>query len=127
MRRCILILMIALLPLRVWAGGAMVVGMAAQQLVANANGFIAAAAPQSDCAVHSHAAAAAVNDQEEAQGAPADAQCSTCTSCQVCSSTALLVQTGAHAGNALSHSVPVIVGAAFTSAAPAPGLKPPIS
>lgn len=127
MRHLLLVLMIALMPMRGWAGDLMAVEMATQRVAVTDGNAAAASALHADCAGHSHAETAAATDSAEPQDVHAGAHCNTCIACQVCSSTALVVQTGLTSVSTVSHGVPPIAGAAFTSAEPAPGFKPPIS
>ncbi|MBX3657482.1 MAG: hypothetical protein KF740_03515 [Ramlibacter sp.] len=134
MRRWFLIVMIALLPLRVWAGDVMASQMLMQQLnaintVAN-NGHpkrasVAldsemAATPHADCAGHGSAAG-------PGDDAPAGMDCSTCVACQVCHSLALMALPAPQATSGAWHHAPAGGALAYSSAPVALGFKPPIS
>lgn len=144
MHRLLLIFMIVLAPLRGWAGEVMALQMAAQQLaaavskpVANSpalaayqHGGAKSAALHGDCMGRSYveaAATAATVAAEESHDVHAATQCPTCSACQSCSLSALAAQMRIPSVIQFSHAVPTLGGATFTSAEPAPGLKPPIS
>lgn len=134
MRRWLLIVMIALLPLRVWAGDVMAGQMLAQQLGAinsvaisahpeqTAGHFHSEMAPQAhaDCLGH----AAVADDTDEAA---AGMDCSTCVACQVCHSVALMVVPAQQAALPAWHDAPASRALPFASAPVALGFKPPIS
>ena len=121
MRFFLFALMIALLPLRSWAGDVMALEMAQQQLIATETGY-----DSSHCLDIVHA-------DVGLQVAPSDSQdtaqdhCNTCTACQVCHSVAMASEVQWPVARQLPHYVPMPSTATFTSAAPAPGFKPPIS
>lgn len=121
MRYVVFAILIALLPLRSWAGDAMAIQMAAQTIPATA------ASPNSehaDCMEH----AAMADDGATHDKAPtADGHCNTCAACQACSAVALVFPDTAVALAALHHSVPQWTAVRFTSADRALGQKPPIS
>jgi hypothetical protein len=147
MRRWLLILMVALLPLRGWVGDVMAMEMAA--------GSMAHAGPSTQIAPNSIAnyqessGTQALFDSEsvsqkhadcpghaEAAGAETDASaaadsghdgCSACTTCQVCHSVALAGVVEPPPSNALHFETPRTSETAFASALPARGDKPPIS
>ena len=121
MRHLLLILMLALLPMRGWAGDVMAIRMAGHQPVVVEK---VASAPHAECAEHAHANA---HPASGAHDAKTNGDCPSCAGCQVCSSVALFMQPSAVAVSRLPHGVPSMTGAAFTSAEPAPGFKPPIS
>lgn len=130
MRLLLLILMIALTPLRGWAGDAGSLAMATEQLMMApqtlaANGKASAAHP--DCMGHSgdQAAVAAVSGAvEDDHGA---GHCPTCSACQICSLAAMAVQVRISPFLATPHGLPAVGSTSFASAAPALGFKPPIS
>ena len=133
MRRLLLILMIAFMPLRGWAGDVMAVDMVAGQLAAPAR-MVAehahtekANAHQADCLGHVHTEPEASGDAEEPGNDQLASHCPTCNTCQVCSSAAFAVHVAVSCRMPAQYCVPFTGGAAFTSAEPAPGLKPPIS
>jgi hypothetical protein len=84
--RWLVILMVTLLPLRVWAGDAMAVQMAAAQWSPAA--MEAGMAHLPDCPGRM-AAADAAGTAPDAQGNGAEPACASCTLCQVCSTVAL--------------------------------------
>lgn len=129
MRFLVLALMIALLPLRSWAGDAMAVEAAAPALGGPAP---AGQAAMDDChqnhgqaAGHAmgHEAAPADTTQDEHTGA----DCGTCTACQICHSVALTAVLPQALAPVLPAAAPRSSQPRYASAAPAPGLKPPIS
>jgi len=125
MRRWLLILMVALLPLRGWVGDAMAAQMAGQQLTAiesiagevrteRATGHFVLEDAAHDC----HSVAPASD--------PAEGSCASCVQCQVCS--ALVLPSGAGPGAAVpARGVPAAKGVHFASAPRAPVFKPPIA
>ena len=135
MRRLFLIVLIALLPLRGWAGAVMSVEMALQSRVAahhtvSVTGLESALAPgaavkKSDC--HEQMAISGDSGTSDSRDTPPSSQCSTCVACQICHTVAL---TGmppiAIAPPAFSSPQPV-GGIRFASATLAAYLKPPIS
>ena len=137
----LLILMIVLAPLRGWAGEVMALQMAAQQLAAAvskpvANGLALAEHPpgsvksatlHGDCMGSSYDEAAAAVAAQESHDVHAATQCPTCSACQSCSLPALAALIRIPSVIQLSHAVPTLGGTTFSSAEPAPGLKPPIS
>ncbi|HSV81911.1 MAG TPA: hypothetical protein VLK85_22170 [Ramlibacter sp.] len=122
MRRWLLLLIVALLPLRGWVADAMA-GQMLQQFAVAASATEAPANPHehADClghaGTHDHAAAA---EQE-----PDD--CATCAHCQACSSVALQPAGVAPALARLTHAAPVSPEHVVHSTVPARALKPPIS
>lgn len=124
MRHVILILMIALLPLRGWASESMVVSMAAQQLVA-ANGETGPEAGNAaDCPFFDQLVEKSTTGSSSE---PISPLCKGCSSCQLC----MALVTGyaptpviaAH----MHHAKLLSNGMSFTSAEHAPRFKPPIS
>jgi hypothetical protein len=144
MRRWLLIVMVLLLPLRGWVGEAM-----AGQMLQQHAAIVSAAAGESASHVHAHARAEApahprgdgraqAHDCDHAQGhAPAasdgaqhangHADCTTCASCQVCSSVALSSVAWLPAPVAYSHPQPKAAQPSYASAEPALAYKPPRS
>jgi hypothetical protein len=130
MRHLLLALMIVLLPLRGWVGDAMAADMAAastspQQVVAVAapaemSGAPTDSAAHDDCPGHASAS-------PEAPAPVSHADCSTCPSCQACHAVGMVAGVPALPALPLPMAPPVTRHAVFTSAVPAPGLKPPIS
>ncbi len=126
MRHFVFAILIALLPLRSWAGDAMAIQMAAQATAT-------ASADHADCMEHAAMAAMTAQDlghdqtpdihnQDQRQG-----HCHTCAACQACSAVALALPETAMALPALPHSVPRWTAARYTSADRSLGQKPPIS
>jgi len=133
MRRWLLVLLVALLPLRGWAAEAMADQMLAQQLGAMES--IAAqhhstraegknhqdhGEAMADC----HGQAAAAEPQEPLAGADL---CASCLQCQVCSSVALQPATVCLAVFAALPQAPDAGAVRFASAPTALALKPPIA
>ena len=115
-RLLVVLLLIALLPLRAWAGDAMAVEMALMAQAVQAT----PTAAHGDC--HEHSAAA-----QPSQSTPAMDNCNHCAACQACFSVALepvLAQGLLLAGAA---GVPVLTLHPYASADLALGQKPPIS
>jgi hypothetical protein len=147
MRRWLLILMVALLPLRGWVGDVMAMEMAsgavanAESTGLNAINYIAeyqaktrtkalfdsevASQPHTDCPGHADAAAAGPADAADADASHTD--CTTCTSCQVCHAVGLVAVVDAPASHRPQLGAPSASDAQFASAPPARGFKPPIS
>ena len=140
MRHFLLALLIALMPLRGWAGDAMAAQMAAVAVVQQSPVVQADGAPAdaSGAQVHDHA----VSDPASAQTAAPDcaghtslqtssssdnSHCQTCVVCQACYLVALLLP--AHVGGlaAIPTVVPQSAAPSFSSAERALRLKPPIS
>jgi hypothetical protein len=137
MRHLVLALMIVLLPLRGWAGDAMVTQMAsaaiateteassAHELVVTAsfdhkNQTFAAAQAKPDC--HDQVASHQESDQTTS-----DDHCGTCQACQACHTVALSPSSLEASTSFTSPTLRPTRAAAFTSAAAALGQKPPIS
>ncbi|MEO6626622.1 MAG: hypothetical protein ABIN37_17615 [Burkholderiaceae bacterium] len=131
MRLLLLILMMALLPLRGLAGDVMAI-RTATHLPSN-TAVVATAIPVAAVAVAaaSHAdcmgRADATPEQGPFQGTGSSGHCTTCPSCQVCFSAALPVLPAIWSTASLPNTVPRIGASVFFSAVSAPGLKPPIS
>ena len=144
MRHLLLILMIALLPVRGWVGDVMAMEMAAQKLVAieieasyvhstratgQFNGENRPAA-QGECA--EHAANAAIHSTTEADGASSaddatSGHCNTCGVCEICHSVALANAMASNPPDFIPHTLPCIGSTRFSSALTALSQKPPIS
>ena len=125
MRHYLIILMIALLPLRSWAGDVMAVSMSTQALtVATANSVVAqqASVDTKDCvghsASHSEATMATTVD---------DGHCKTCVTCQICHSVALVSIDVLASGTPEANRLKSLSSATFASATLADAVKPPIS
>lgn len=118
MRRLfVLLILIALLPLRSWAGDAMAIQMAAQ-----AHGSrMAAPAEHANC--HEMQADA----MRAAQDKPAPDSCATCAFCQACFTIAIALPPLSAGAQAQPHGLPLAGSVQFTSATLALSHKPPIS
>jgi len=125
MRRWLLILMVALLPLRGWVGDAMAAQMLGQQLAAiesvaeSAHRERATGHFDSKDAAHDCHSAAPVAD-------PAEGSCASCVQCQVCSALVLPSRVGPGAA-VEARGLPATEGVHFASAPRAPVFKPPIA
>jgi hypothetical protein len=137
MHRWLLVLLVALLPLRGWVGDAMAGQMLQQQLAAAVaampagSGDHVGANAHEDCMGHeapvagadamAHADAGVALD-----GSPA-ADCPTCASCQACSSVALASVAPAPIAARFSQPPPASFDRAHASAERTSAFKPPIS
>ena len=121
MRTIVLLLMIALLPLRLWAADGMAVRMAQAEVAAA--GASSAAMPE-DCPMMvqgGQAGSAAMDHGDGGEAKPAH-----CVACYLCAAAASVPQARLDAGPAPVG--PAVRGAAhFRSAEIAPDLRPPIS
>jgi hypothetical protein len=141
MRRIFLILMIALLPLRSWAGDIMAMEMTMQHVIAinfiaispdntGASGLFyahKAASTGAECPGHTAMGFAPAPAAADPAYTPSDGHCSTCGVCQICHTVALAQATVWLAPAFIAPTLVPIGGTRFTSALPALGLKPPIS
>ena len=142
MRRLLLILMIALLPLRGLAGDAMATGMAAGQMAQLQQTHVAT----ESIAAHAHAASEKADFDHEtaAPGADlavadcsghgaegthnaGDAHCDTCSACQACHTVALANSAPALQSTFQAFALPHSAADQFASADAALRQKPPIS
>jgi hypothetical protein len=126
MRRWFILVLIALLPLRGWAGEAMAGEMLAQHLIATKN---AAASPAStgasehkDCMGHATSAA-----PEAEVASPQPGSGPTCAQCQAYSSFALALPPAIVLPPLAATAAPGQAASHFASADVARGFKPPIS
>lgn len=148
MRRIFIILMIALLPLRGWAGVVMAAEMSADMVTQNvaAINLVAATAypervtaifngenevkKQPECpghaAQHAEPESASATAHESPQTTP-NGHCDNCGTCQVCNSVVLSNGTGFQPTVLPPSSITPAAGFSFASALLAAGLKPPIS
>ena len=126
MRHLLIILLIAVLPVRGWASERMSVSMAVQQMA------VAASAPTeaTDCPMLAQApdtASTATIDVADAAGESISPLCKGCTTCQLC----MAVVTGYPPMPDTTLQLPqakrLLASVSFSSAEPAPGFKPPIS
>jgi hypothetical protein len=135
MRFWLVILMIVFAPLRGLAADVMAISMAGMQGAPGHHGAAAAtsapapgAAALSDCAEHRAVLTTpAPLPGQDAQVTSPDGDCPTCASCMVCSSVALTLASGLSPSVPVPHAVPAPRSTSFSSAAPLPGFKPPIS
>lgn len=136
MRFFFIALIIALLPLRGWAGHVMAVDMAAQQVaVAHAAGQKSGmqetdamnGAMPADCLMFGKTTSDTAASLDTGKPVTSGAQCNNCDTCELC----LALANSAHAewptGIADRHSALVAAGIGFSSADHASRLKPPIS
>lgn len=128
MRYLLIALMIVLLPLRGWAGNAMAVDMAAQQVLmvqtsaASAAAMTAGSAMPVDCPMHQQTL-----DDNTDQAGNAGAHCHSCDTCQLCLALASWTHTAWPAGTMSRPGAPLLAGNNFRSAETAASFKPPIS
>ena len=143
MRHWLLVLLIALTPLRGWATDVMAVAVAtpeqhravvqghsASTLFAAAAGptdRVRAGTPHADCIGHPDDGAVTPGDADSPQDGDSAAHCAPCSAYQLCSSAALVVLIGIAPLIPAFQVVPVALRTAFTSVEPARGFKPPIS
>ncbi|WP_143762907.1 hypothetical protein [Ramlibacter tataouinensis] len=122
MRPWLLILMVALLPLRGWVGDAMAGEALARQVVAMAADAQASAPHPPDC--HGHAAASSDAGDVSAPDLHAGEVCS---HCQLCMLLALRAPEGGFTAVRPVHALPAFGADRYASAPLPPLLKPPIS
>jgi hypothetical protein len=133
MRIWLLVLMIALLPVRGWLGNAMAVDMASQAVAkaqkagspVPANVVIdAEASMPADCPMHAQSAdtAAAAIDAEAGS-----VHCNACDTCELCLALATSTWSDAATLAFAPHAAPLATGYRFTSADRFSSFKPPIS
>ena len=133
MRRLLLILMIALLPLRGWAGDAMATGMAAGQIAQ-------LQVATKSIATHAHPAGAKADFYHQMAALPdcaghdagdgdhaGDSHCNTCSACQACHTVALTHSAPDVAPVSHAFALPYSAADQFASADAALRQKPPIS
>jgi hypothetical protein len=127
MRAFLLALMIVLLPVRGWMGDAMAAQMLAQKLLGQASSATVAtegAAHDSvmhDCPGHG----AEAGSTEAPQTEKLNADCGTCSACQVCHSSACLGSASALPLLKAPHASPRSGPMTFASVDPLAGFKPP--
>jgi len=125
MRHLLLALLIAVLPVRGWAGHAMAVDMASQQaILAQTAAADAPTAMPEDCPMHAQMAATGA---EPAQASQTGMSCQGCDTCQLCLAMASFTGTIMQAASWLPHVAPPDGGSRFSSADQPSGIKPPIS
>jgi hypothetical protein len=115
MRAFVIVLMIALLPLRAWLGDAMAQELALPQLVAAAH----SSSLHADCALHSEQAAPQADEATDQPGG--------CSACQLCHSVAMESAPLVLAVLALPRAVLAVAASDFASAERALSVKPPIA
>lgn len=120
MRRFFIVLMIALLPLRSWAGDVMTVEMAVGQL---AGVVQTASKTTSDC----HGQNSTASNADSVDDSATDARCDTCGTCQLCHSVALADFSFSDLASLTTPSLLFSDSTGFASAPRALSLKPPIS
>lgn len=145
MRRLLLILMIALLPVRGWASDVMSVSHAAQQL--NAFVLVATHTQQTgasdtfnghfadksvpgmpwDCPMAAPLVASAAQDQSSNRLMPPKSLCHGCGTCQLCMALATSMSLPVFNASTAIYPVPLLHNSNFASATLPPGFKPPIA
>jgi hypothetical protein len=127
MRQWLLILMIALLPLRGWAGDAMTVSMWAEpvtpQVTAPCHGGSADMGAVAEVGNGHHAAGAMAHGGESDQSASH----TTCTACDICNGPAMAMDAPTVRTAAPVHDHVAPASVRFASAEPQLGSKPPIA
>ncbi|WP_367846304.1 hypothetical protein [Rhodoferax sp. WC2427] len=129
MRRFFLILMIALLPLRGWAGEVMAMDILAQhapaiqKVAAHAHHTVESSTFDMEMQADCHGAAEAAHSDADAS----TSHCGTCPLCQMCHTVAAPAPFFAIPTPWLPHAQPTTGPARFASAPAAFALKPPIS
>ena len=124
MRHLLLILMIALLPLRGWASETMAVSMAVEQLVVAQMQTVDEAGMPTDCPFFGQASKTSTTDTHSETVSPL---CKGCTTCQLCMALVTGYPPMLGAAIELPHAQRLTTSASFASAERAPGFKPPIS
>ena len=124
MRYLFFILMIALLPLRGWAGHVMAVEMAAQQITASQQATTEQA--KNDAALAMPADCPMLGQVADDDSSKSNTQCS-CETCELCVALASARQAGFFEATFTPCTTPHAVIAGFSSADRSTGLKPPIS
>ncbi|MEJ5989085.1 hypothetical protein WG902_03725 [Ramlibacter sp. PS3R-8] len=119
MRTLVLILMIALLPLRMWAAEGMAVRMASDQAMA-VTGVSAMESMPEDCPMMAKAKAGAGSEDDAPQAA------THCMACHLCAASACLPDVAFEQSPAPT-GPPVASGLSYASADLARDLRPPIS
>ncbi len=124
MRVVLLALLIAMLPLRSWAGDAMAIQMATAPGLTATVGVSASESTHVDCLERTEMGS---DSTPQDQATDAIGHCNTCSACQACSAVAYVIPETTLALVPLPHSVPSCSAAHFTSADRALGQKPPIA
>jgi hypothetical protein len=131
MRIWLLVLMIALLPVRGWMGNAMAVDMASQAVAkaqktdsAASEAMETEASMPADCPMHAQFAdTAAPAIDAEAGGV----HCNACDTCELCLALATSTWSDAATLAFAPHAAPLATGYGFSSADSFSSFKPPIS
>jgi hypothetical protein len=116
MRVFLLVLLIALTPLRSWAADAMAIQMGVQSTAQETGPAQALPQVHPDDCMESQQASSGASDH-----------CATCAACQTCFTVALVSSAHRITAQPALHHLPTWASAFFTSAEPALGQKPPIS
>ena len=132
MRHLLIILLIAVLPVRGWASEQMAVSMAAQQLVvaaiepvaATGNPVLGQASKDAETAATATTVITATTD---VAGEPISPLCKGCTTCQLCMALVTGYAPILRIASQLPPATHLSSNVSFTSAERAPGFKPPIS
>ena len=133
MRYLLIALMIVLLPLRGWAGNAMAVDMAVQQVLvaqssaANTVAMAAESVMPADCPMHTQAVVDKALDGKTDPAGAAKGHCHSCDTCQLCLTMASWTNIAWPADTVTRPAAPLLVGNDFRSADTAASFKPPIS
>ena len=133
MRRFFVILLIALLPLRSWAGDLMALSMSTQVLQAANVQLVASqrASADENCPGHTNAKNSEFLqtsvDAGTSQAADGDEHCKSCVSCQICHSVALVNVISVPHGALEGTLKETLLSSRFASATLADCVKPPIS
>lgn len=117
MRTFVLVLMVALLPLRMWAAEGMAVRMAQDQVAASVDVAGMSSMP-ADCPMMASAKAGSGDEAPKAV--------THCMACHLCAASACLPGFASWQGPAPTEPPPSMV-ASFTEADSAPDLRPPIA
>ncbi|MBC7608673.1 MAG: hypothetical protein H7228_03710 [Polaromonas sp.] len=124
MRYLFVIIMIALLPLRGWAGHVMAVDMAGQQIAVAQKAVATHASKDSIVAMPADCLMLAQVGADK-DSVTSNAHCN-CDSCELCLALASVKDTGFLAATFTPHTAPQASSAGFSSADRATSLKPPI-
>lgn len=119
MRYLFIALLIVLLPLRGWAGNAMAVDMAVQQVLMAQTSVANTAVMPADCPMHMQAL--------DNQTGAAKLNCNSCDTCELCLALASWTHTVWAAGKMSRPAAPLLMANDFRSAAATASFKPPIS
>ena len=135
MRHLLIILLIAVLPVRGWASEQMAVSMAAQQLVvaaiepvaATGNPVLGQASKDAITAATATTATTVISATTDVAGEPISPLCKGCTTCQLCMALVTGYPPILRIASQLPPATHLSSNVSFTSAERAPGFKPPIS